>query len=119
MKHTSFRLTALAALCLPAAVFTTQVLANDDAEQADGPATRFIIKYKESAADISAALPQSVGQQMKAQRMAEKAQRFSSRAGENMRFVRGMGLNKHAVFRAERKLSKRETQRNCWHRMMK
>ncbi|GAB57675.1 S8 family peptidase [Rheinheimera nanhaiensis] len=112
MKHSSFRLTALAALCLPAAVFTTQVMANDNAEHADGPATRFIIKYKETAgADISSALPQSVGQQIKAQRMAEKAQRFSSRAGENMRFVRGLGLDKHAVFRAERKLSKKETQR--------
>ncbi len=112
MKHTSFRLTALAALCLPAAVFTTQVHANDNADHSDGPATRFIIKYKETAgANISSALPQSVGQQIKAQRMAEKAQRFSSRAGENMRFVRGLGLDKHAVFRAERKLSKKETQR--------
>ncbi|MEW5681129.1 MAG: S8 family peptidase [Pseudomonadota bacterium] len=112
MKHSSFRLTALAALCLPAAVFTTQVHANDNAEQTDGPATRFIIKYKETAgANISSALPQSVGQQIKAQRMAEKAQRFSSRAGENMRFVRGLALDKHAVFRAERKLSKKETQR--------
>ena len=111
MKRTSFKLSALAALCLPAAVFSTQVFANDDGQLSDGPATRFIIKYKETAADISAALPQSVGQQVKAQRMQEKAQRFSSRAGENMRFVRGMGLSKHAVFRAERKLSKQETQR--------
>ncbi|WP_445767102.1 S8 family peptidase [Rheinheimera sp.] len=111
MKRTSFKLSALAALCLPAAVFSTQVFANDDGQLSDGPATRFIIKYKETAADISAALPQSVGQQVKAQRMLEKAQRFSSRAGENMRFVRGMGLSKHAVFRAERKLSKQETQR--------
>lgn len=111
MKHSSFKLSALAVLCLPAAVFSTQVLANDDGQLADGPATRFIIKYKESAADISSALPQSVGQQLKAQRMAEKAQRLSNRAGENMRFVRGMALNKHAVFRAERKLSKQDTQR--------
>ena len=111
MKRTSFKLSTLAALCLPAAVFSTQVFANDDGQLSDGPATRFIIKYKDTAADISAALPQSAGQQVKAQRMMERAQRFSSRAGENMRFVRGMGLNKHAVFRAERKLSKAETQR--------
>lgn len=106
MKQTSFKLSALAALCLPA-LFTTQVFANDNA-----PATRFIIKYKEAAAaDIASAFPASVGQQIKAERMAQKAQRLSSRAGENMSFVRGMALNKHAVFRAERKLSKAETQR--------
>ncbi|MGP9799939.1 S8 family peptidase [Rheinheimera sp. NSM] len=111
MKKTSFKLSALAVLCLPAAFFTTSTMANDN-ELNDGPATRFIIKYKDTvAADISSALPASVGRQIKAERMAQKAQRLSSRAGEGMRFVRGMGLNKHAVFRAERKLSAQETQR--------
>ncbi|HEY0921719.1 S8 family peptidase [Rheinheimera pacifica] len=111
MKKASFKLSALAVLCLPAALLSTSTLANDS-EVADGPATRFIIKYKDSAAaDIASALPATVGQQIKAERMAQKAQRLSSRAGENVRFVRGMGLSKHAVFRAERKLSEQETQR--------
>jgi len=111
MKKTKFTLNKLALLCLPAAFLATHAMAND-AEQTEGPATRFIIKYKDSAAaDIASALPASVGQQMKAERMAQKAQRLSSHAGENMRFVRGMALNKHAVFRAERKLSKQETAR--------
>ena len=112
MKQTNFKRTALAALCLPAAVFATQVWANDAAQMSDGPATRFIIKYKDTAgADIASALPASVGQQIKAERMAQKAQRLSSHAGENMQYVRNMALNKHAIFRAERKLSQQETQR--------
>ncbi len=112
MKNTPFKLTALALLCLPAALLTTSTMANeDDSSYQDGPATRFIIKYKTAAADISSALPQSAGQQINAQRMAQKAQRLSSHAGENMRYVRGMALDKHAVFRAERRLSRQETQR--------
>ena len=110
MKNNRFKLSALALLCLPAALLTTQTNAATD--NSDGPATRFIIKYKEStAADVLSALPQSAGLQVKAERMAQRAQRFSSIAGENMQFVRGLGLAKHAVFRAERKLSERETQR--------
>lgn len=110
MKKASFKLSALAVLCLPAAFLSASTIANDS-DITEGPATRFIIKYKSSAADISSALPASAGQQIKAERMAQKAQRLSSRAGENMRFVRDMGLNKHAIFRAERKLSRQETQR--------
>lgn len=76
MKTTPFKLTALALLCLPAVLLSNTAMANDN-DITDGPVTRFIIKYKESpAADISAALPQSMGQQVKAQRMAEKAERF-------------------------------------------
>jgi serine protease len=111
MKNTSFRLTALALLCLPAALFSSATLANDG-EITQGPTTRFIIKYKDSAAaDVTSALPASVGQQMKAERMAQKAQQLTSHAGETMRFVRDLAINKHAVYRTDRKLSKQETKR--------
>jgi serine protease len=111
MKTTSFKLTALALLCLPAALLSNVTLANDG-EITQGPTTRFIIKYKDSAAtDVTSALPASVGQQMKAERMAQKAQQLTSHTGETMRFVRGLALDKHAVYRADRKLSKQETKR--------
>jgi serine protease len=111
MKNKSFKLTTLALLCLPAALLSNATLANDG-EITQGPTTRFIIKYKDSAAaDVTSALPASVGQQMKAERMAQKAQQLTSHTGETMRFVRDLALDKHAVYRADRKLSKQETKR--------
>ena len=113
MKNTPFRLKALAMLCLPVAILTSNsTLANDDASYQDGPSTRFIIKYKESVgADLMSAFPATVTQQLQTDNMQRKAERLSSFAGENMHFVRNMSLSKHAIFRAERKLSKKETQR--------
>ncbi|MGI5308259.1 S8 family peptidase [Rheinheimera sp. WS51] len=112
MKRSSFKLTAFAALCLPAALLSTNTLANSQVDYADGPATRFIIKYKETAGEgIVQALPLGMSQQMKAQTLQAKAERFSSATGENLQFVRELTLEKHAVFSLNRKLSKRDTKR--------
>lgn len=112
MYKSKFTLSKLAILCLPASMLIAPAMANDDTDYSNGPTTRFIIKYKESAADgLPDALPASVGQQRKAERMQRRAERLSSRGGENMRYVRQMALDQRAVFRAERQLSKKETQR--------
>ena len=112
MNKAKFKLSQLALLCIPASLFMTPAIASDDTDYSNGPATRFIIKYKESAiAGMTEALPASIGQQRKAELMQRRAERLSSRGGENMRFVRQMALDKRAVFRAERQLSKKETQR--------
>ncbi|WP_213999065.1 S8 family peptidase [Arsukibacterium sp.] len=112
MYKPKFKLSKLAILCIPASLLMAPAMANDDTDYSNGPATRFIIKYKESATDgMTEALPASVGQQRKAEIMQRRAERLSSRGGENMRYVRQMALDKRAVFRAERQLSKKETQR--------
>ncbi len=106
MKKSSFTLSALALLCLPAAMLTTSVMASD------GPPTRFIIKYKEGAdAGVANALPATVSEKVRSQRMSQKAQRWSAFAGEELQFVRDTTQSKHSVFRTDRRLSENETSR--------
>ncbi|WNO60234.1 S8 family peptidase [Rheinheimera sp. MMS21-TC3] len=112
MKPISFKRTALAALCLPAVLLSTQAFANDLSFASDGPPTRFIIKYKEAPNEgIMQALPQAMSQKLQKQSMTEKAQRFSSFSGESLHYVRQLNLEKHALFSAERRLSARDTKR--------
>jgi serine protease len=110
MKNTSFKLTALALLCLPAALLTTSAIAKDKDKKSDEPVTRFIIKSKDSAAAKTVtALPATVGQQIHAELMEQKAQQLSSLAGERLVYLRGMAQSKYSVYSADRKLSKKET----------
>lgn len=111
MYKPQFKLSMLALLCVPVSMLAAPAMASDDVDYSNGPTTRFIIKYKESATDgITGALPTSVGQQRKAEQMQRRAERLSSHGGENIQFVREMALDNRAVFRAGRKLSDKETQ---------
>ncbi len=110
MKTTSFKLTALALLCLPATLMATSAMAKDK-DTSDGPVTRFIIKSKDSTAlNAVDALPATVGQQIRAEQMEQKAQQLSSLVGERLVYLRGMAQSKYSVYRADRKLSKKETE---------
>ncbi|WP_445425545.1 S8 family peptidase [Alishewanella sp. HL-SH06] len=111
MLTQKFKLTAIAVLCLPGALFNTAAIANQDNDTSTGPVTRVIIKYKETNTDtMLQSLPATMAQQRKAERMQAKAERFSQRAGEKIKFVRETALEKHAVFSAERRLSAAETE---------
>ncbi|MDP4945822.1 MAG: S8 family serine peptidase [Alishewanella sp.] len=111
MLTQKFKLTAIAVLCLPGALFNTAAIANQDNDTSTGPVTRVIIKYKETNTDtMLQSLPATMAQQRKAERMQAKAERFSQRAGEKIKFVRETALEKHAVFSAERRLSVAETE---------
>ncbi|MDP5459738.1 S8 family peptidase [Alishewanella sp. SMS8] len=111
MLTQKFKLTAIAVLCLPGALFNTAAIANQDNDTSTGPVTRVIIKYKETNTDtMLQSLPATMAQQRKAERMKAKAERFSQRAGEKIKFVRETALEKHAVFSAERRLSVAETE---------
>ncbi|MDP5206946.1 peptidase S8, partial [Alishewanella sp. SMS9] len=102
MLTQKFKLTAIAVLCLPGALFNTAAIANQDNDTSTGPVTRVIIKYKETNTDtMLQSLPATMAQQRKAERMKAKAERFSQRAGEKIKFVRETALEKHAVFSAE------------------
>lgn len=106
MKKSSFKLSALALLCLPAAMLTTSVIASD------GPPTRFIIKYKDATDAVTPnTLPAAVSDKVRSERMSQKAQRWSAYAGEELQFVRDTTQAKHSVFRTDRKLSADETRR--------
>ncbi|MDP5035693.1 MAG: S8 family serine peptidase [Alishewanella sp.] len=111
MLTQKFKLTAIAVLCLPGALFNTAAIANQDNDTSTGPVTRVIIKYKETNTDtMLQSLPATMAQQRKAERMQAKAERFSQRAGKKIKFVRETALEKHAVFSAERRLSAAETE---------
>ncbi|MCB5227911.1 S8 family serine peptidase [Alishewanella sp. 16-MA] len=111
MLTQKFKLTAIAVLCLPGALFNAAALAEQDIDTSTGPVTRVIIKYKETNTDtMLQSLPATIAQQRKAERLQAKAERFSQRAGEKIKFVRKTALEKHAVFSAERRLSAAETE---------
>ncbi|WP_333607482.1 S8 family peptidase [Arsukibacterium sp.] len=109
MTSFPFKLSRLALLCLPVAL-CSNLQAEERADYNDGPVTRVIVKYKDNHSErMSQQLPVSVGALRRAARMQEKAERFSNRAGKRVRFIRETALERHAVFGADRQLSKRET----------
>lgn len=110
MPNNNFKLRTLALLCVPAAFLAQTAQADDSNDYQQGPVTRVIVKYKENQTDnLTRALPAVVAQQRRAERMQAKAERFSQRAGERVKFVRETALERHAVFSAERRLSAQET----------
>lgn len=108
----TFKMRSLAVICLPAAMMASPVLANDDNNNyQEGPVTRLIVKYKDSPTDnVANSLPATLAKQRRADRMSIKAERFTQRAGERVKFVRETALTRHAVFSAERRLSAKETE---------
>lgn len=110
MPNNNFKLRTLALLCVPAAFLAQTAQADDSNDYQQGPVTRVIVKYKENQTDnLTRTLPAVVAQQRRAERMQAKAERFSQRAGERVKFVRETALERHAVFSAERRLSAQET----------
>jgi serine protease len=74
------------------------------------PATRFIVKYK-NAATLSAQGLDSASTSSVNQLKTHAASELSSRAGEPISFVRSLAVANRHVVKAERRLSKAETQR--------
>lgn len=120
MKTSQFRLTRIAAATLPLLFATATVNAADipnltqeplfNQEQPTGPATRFIVTYKNQQ---TAALAGTVGiaaAGVTAQQARSHVEsRLTTLAGEKLRHVRAMALNNRHVVRAERLMSKKET----------
>jgi serine protease len=120
MKTSQFRLTRIAAATLPLLFATATVNAADipnltqeplfNQEQPTGPATRFIVTYKNQQ---TAALAGTVGiaaAGVTAQQARSHVEsRLTTLAGEKLRHVRAMALNNRHVVRAERMMSKKET----------
>jgi serine protease len=120
MKTSQFRLTRIAAATLPLLFATATVNAADipnltqeplfNQEQPTGPATRFIVTYKNQQ---TAALAGTVGiaaAGVTAQQARSHVEsRLTTLAGEKLRHVRAMALNNRHVVRAERVMSKKET----------
>lgn len=110
MPNKSFKLHALALLCVPTTLLVPSVLATDNNSYQDGPATRVIIKYKDSpTANLTQTLPASIAKQRRVERLSTKAQRLSQHAGKPVKFVRETALAQHAVFSVDRHLSRKET----------
>ncbi|WP_372627421.1 S8 family peptidase [Arsukibacterium sp.] len=107
MKFHTFKFSRLALLCLPVAL-CSNLQAEEPIDYNDGPATRFIIKYVETDKDTEQ-LPKTLREQRRAEKLKRKAERFSNSAGERVNFVRETALERHAIYGANRKLSKSET----------
>lgn len=120
MQHKKFNLSKISLLTLSA--LSLSVTAVQAAPQKSGlslqvkeakavePATRFIVKYKNAASlsvqGLAGETTSSVNQLK-----AHAASELSSRAGEPISFVRSLAVANRHVVKAERRLSKAETQR--------
>jgi len=120
MKTSQFRLTRIAAATLPLLFATATVNAADipnltqeplfNQEQPTGPATRFIVTYKnQQTAALSGTVGIAAAGITAQQARSHVESRLTTLAGEKLRHVRAMALNNRHVVRAERVMSKKET----------